>query len=64
MQVGSDIGGFVAAKVQQLGVSEWLTINQERIDLFAAATGDNYRIHLDPAEGRPYRATVAHGFLP
>jgi acyl dehydratase len=65
VQVISDIGGFVAAKGQQLGVSEWLTIDQQRIDLFAAATGDDYWIHVDPgqAEGGPYGATIAHGFL-
>ncbi len=44
----------------------WLTIDQERIDRFAAATGDNQWIHTDPqraASESPYGATVAHGFL-
>ena len=51
---------------QRLGVSDWLEITQERIDAFAAATGDRQWIHCDPeraAQESPYGATVAHGFL-
>lgn len=50
---------------EELGVSEWLAVTQERIDLFADATGDRQWIHVDPeraAEG-PFGATVAHGHL-
>jgi len=50
----------------QLGVSEWLSISQDRIDRFAAATGDDQWIHLDAdraASESPYGGTVAHGFL-
>ncbi|MCY3851539.1 MAG: MaoC family dehydratase [Acidimicrobiaceae bacterium] len=49
----------------ELGSSEWLTINQERINLFADATGDHQWIHVDPAaaEKGPFGATVAHGYL-
>jgi len=50
----------------ELGVSDWLSISQERIDQFAAATGDDQWIHLDAdraAIESPYGATVAHGFL-
>lgn len=50
---------------QELGVSDWLTIDQRRIDLFAEATDDHQWIHVDPARAAagPFGATVAHGFL-
>jgi acyl dehydratase len=50
----------------EVGVSEWLEITQERIDQFAAATGDFQWIHVDVARSHresPYGVTVAHGFL-
>jgi acyl dehydratase len=48
-----------------IGTSDWLTIEQQRIDLFAQATGDHQWIHTDPARAAagPFGATVAHGFL-
>jgi acyl dehydratase len=54
-----------AAVGQHLGHSEWLTIDQPRIDLFADATGDHQWIHVDPrrAAAGPYGSTVAHGYL-
>lgn len=50
---------------QEIAVSEWVTIDQKRIDLFAEATGDHQWIHVDPkrAADGPYGATIAHGFL-
>ncbi|HSQ71871.1 MAG TPA: MaoC family dehydratase [Rubrivivax sp.] len=50
---------------QELGVSDWLAVDQARIDLFAQATGDHQWIHTDPARAAagPFGATVAHGFL-
>jgi acyl dehydratase len=50
---------------QPLGQSEGLLIDQERIDLFADATGDRQWIHVDPARAAngPFGATVAHGYL-
>lgn len=50
---------------QELGSSDWLTIEQDRIDQFAQATGDHQWIHTDPARAAagPFGATVAHGFL-
>lgn len=48
------------------GVSDWLTISQERVDAFAEATDDRQWIHVDPERARrdgPYGGTVAHGFL-
>ncbi|MGH8797065.1 MAG: MaoC family dehydratase [Caldimonas sp.] len=50
---------------QELGVSAWITVDQQRIDRFADATGDHQWIHVDPvrAAAGPFGATVAHGFL-
>jgi acyl dehydratase len=49
----------------ELGVSEWVAITQDRIDLFADATGDRQWIHVDPerAADGPFGTTVAHGYL-
>jgi acyl dehydratase len=50
---------------EQLGWTDWQEIDQERIDLFATATGDHQWIHVDPeraAQG-PFHTTIAHGFL-
>jgi acyl dehydratase len=54
------------AKVgEPLGHSEWLTIEQSRIDEFARATGDFQWIHVDPdrAKDGPFGTTIAHGWL-
>ena len=50
---------------QEIGVSDWMTIDQRRIDLFADATDDHQWIHVDAARAAagPFGATVAHGFL-
>jgi len=50
---------------KQLGVSDWLEIDQQRIDKFADATGDHQWIHVDPARAKngPFGATIAHGYL-
>lgn len=50
---------------QRLGVSDWLQIDQKRIDLFAEATGDHQWIHVDPerAKSGPFGACIAHGYL-
>jgi acyl dehydratase len=50
---------------QDIGTSDWLQIDQARIDLFAQATGDHQWIHVDPARAAagPFGTTVAHGFL-
>lgn len=56
---------LVAAEGQDLGASDWLTVEQPRIDQFADATDDHQWIHTDPARaaGGPYGATIAHGYL-
>jgi acyl dehydratase len=48
-----------------LGHSDWLEITQERVDLFAEATGDHQWIHVDPvrATDGPFGGTIAHGYL-
>jgi acyl dehydratase len=48
-----------------LGYSDWLLIDQRRIDLFAEATGDHQWIHVDPARAAvgPFGKTIAHGYL-
>jgi acyl dehydratase len=50
---------------QPLGESDWVTIDQPRIDRFADATSDHQWIHVDPARAAdgPFGTTVAHGFL-
>jgi len=50
---------------QHVADSDWITIDQHRIDLFADATGDHQWIHVDPARAAagPFGTTVAHGFL-
>lgn len=50
---------------EELGVTEWLTIDQDRIDAFADATLDHQFIHVDPklAKQTPWGTTIAHGFL-
>jgi len=51
---------------KEIAVTDWLSVSQERIDHFAAASGDDQWIHVDrerAARESPYRTTVAHGFL-
>lgn len=50
---------------EEIGVSSWIMIDQERIDAFADATEDRQFIHIDPAAAAqtPFGATIAHGFL-
>lgn len=50
---------------EEVGVSPWVEMPQERIDLFAKATEDFQWIHVDPARAKdsPFGSTIAHGFL-
>lgn len=50
---------------QEIGVSEWIRVDQTRIDKFAEATGDHQWIHVDPVKAAqgPFGTTIAHGFL-
>ncbi len=51
---------------QDVAVSDWVEVTQERINLFAEATGDHQWIHVDVERAKaesPYGTTIAHGFL-
>jgi acyl dehydratase len=50
---------------EEVGISPWLEVSQQRIDQFAEATGDFQWIHVDPkrAKDSPFGGTIAHGFL-
>ena len=56
---------LLAAQGMELGRTEWLPLTQERINLFAEATGDHQWIHVDPerAANGPFGACIAHGYL-
>lgn len=49
----------------RLDASDWLTVDQARIDAFAQCTGDHQWIHVDPVRAKdgPFGATIAHGYL-
>jgi acyl dehydratase len=49
----------------EFGPSSWIDVPQEKIDAFAAATGDHQWIHVDPelAAAGPFGTTIAHGYL-
>jgi acyl dehydratase len=59
------VAGLVAAVGSELGISNWLVVDQAVIDQFAVATGDDNWIHIDPARAAasPYGSTIAHGLL-
>ena len=65
MRVFESISDLQPLVGQSLGTSDWLTIEQERVNLFADATGDHQWIHVDPQRARqgPFGAPIAHGFL-
>ena len=50
---------------QEVAVSDWITVTQEQVNLFAQATGDHQWIHVDVERARagPFGAPIAHGFL-
>ena len=57
---------FASYEGRQLGISDWLTIDQERINAFADATLDYQWIHVDADRAKvesPYKSTIAHGYL-
>ncbi len=56
---------YQGALGRSFGPTDWLTVDQKRIDLFAEATGDHQWIHVDTerAKSGPFGATVAHGYL-
>ncbi|MCW2856575.1 MAG: dehydratase [Marmoricola sp.] len=65
MKTFQGITELAGAAGTDLGTSDWLEIDQQRIDRFADATGDHQWIHVDPerAADGPFGRTIAHGFL-
>ena len=67
MSAADDLLALYQPKIgQEVHCGPWLMIDQQRIDAFAAATGDLQWIHTDPqraAQESPYGATIAHGYL-
>ncbi len=65
MRVFNNVAEYLAEKGKEIGISDWVQIDQDRINKFADATGDHQWIHVDPARtqkelGMP---TIAHGYL-
>ncbi|HZU56189.1 MAG TPA: MaoC family dehydratase [Actinocrinis sp.] len=65
MKVFASPAELAQAVGQEIGASDWLVIEQDRIDQFAEATGDHQWIHVDEARAKegPFGSTIAHGFL-
>ena len=65
MRTFDSVADLASIKGQDIGESEWVTITQEDVNLFADATGDHQWIHLDQerAAAGPFGGTIAHGFL-
>jgi acyl dehydratase len=66
MRVIASIDEAVGAAGQELGVSQWIEVDQDRINGFADVTGDQQWIHVNAERARsesPYGTTIAHGFL-
>ena len=59
------VDSVLEAQGLALGHTDWLQIDQQRIDTFATATGDHQWIHVDPlrAQAGPFGVCIAHGFL-
>ncbi len=61
-----DVQAMLQGKIGEEVVGDWVTVDQERINLFADATGDHQWIHVDPERAKkesPYKNTIAHGYL-
>jgi len=65
MRTFEKLADLAALVGQDIGLSEWVLIDQQRIQRFADATDDQQWIHTDPARAAagPFGATIAHGFL-
>jgi acyl dehydratase len=62
----SSADDITAAVGEELGVSDWVTVTQERVNQFAEATGDHQWIHVDPERATresPFGGPIAHGYL-
>jgi acyl dehydratase len=65
MRVFTTLDELAAASGEELGTSDWVTVEQERVNLFAEATGDHQWIHVDVERAKegPFGGTIAHGYL-
>ena len=65
MKTFDTIAELAACVGQEVAVSDWITITQQQVNLFAEATGDHQWIHVDVerAQAGPFGAPIAHGFL-
>ena len=65
MKTYQNLGELKALVGSEIGLSDWISVDQTRIDQFAAVTGDDQWIHVDPerAAAGMFGSTVAHGFL-
>ena len=65
MKTFQTLSDVTACIGQEVATSDWITITQQQINLFAEATGDHQWIHVDPekAAAGPFGSTIAHGFL-
>ncbi len=65
MTITVSLNEFASSAGRELEPSDWLLIDQERVDQFACATNDHQYIHVDPdrAARSPFGGTIAHGFL-
>jgi acyl dehydratase len=65
VKVFDGLDEFVAATGRQLGPTDWLSVEQDRVNKFADATDDHQWIHVDPEQAAdgPFGGTIAHGLL-
>jgi acyl dehydratase len=65
MRIFESLDELPALVGQEVAVSDWIAITQERVNRFAEATGDHQWIHVDPerAKAGPFGGPIAHGFL-
>lgn len=65
MKTFQTLSELAACTGQEVAVSDWITITQQQVNLFAEATGDHQWIHVDPDKARagPFGGPIAHGFL-
>ena len=66
MRVFTSLDDVAAAQGEELGTTDWVTIEQDRVDQFAEATGDHQWIHVDVDRAKsesPFGGPIAHGYL-
>ena len=65
MRTFGSLDELIALQGEPIGDSEWVTVTQEAVNLFADATGDHQWIHVDPEKAAkgPFGTTIAHGYM-